>query len=178
MSARTIQFAIFTLTFCVCGGSAILRFLIPVQMSRGLLPSARLLDKYGLGAEFGDLVISSRQGDLARFDASLSRALPSLRRRGTLLLLQQTTELYLYRNLLRRVWRLRSASTRLPLTDVLMAVRLSRPTLSDEEVECMVANLIYRGLFKAEIAQQHRMLVISPQAPFPRPAEAVPKGPL
>ena len=40
-------------------------------------------------------------------------------------------------------------------------------TLSMEEVECLVANLIYRGYVKGYISHSKRVLVLSKMNPFP-----------
>ena len=50
----------------------ILRYLVPVKLYRGRLPSAALLQKYGLG-EFAPLVDSMRKGDLRTFQDTLGR---------------------------------------------------------------------------------------------------------
>jgi hypothetical protein len=50
---------------------SILRYLVPVKLYRGRLPSLALLEKYGLN-EFLPLVEGMRRGDLRTFNEGLS----------------------------------------------------------------------------------------------------------
>jgi hypothetical protein len=51
---------------------AILRFLVPVQLLIGRLPSSRLLQKHGLAAEYEDIVAAVRDGNVQQFEIAMA----------------------------------------------------------------------------------------------------------
>lgn len=55
----------------------------------------------------------------------------------------------------------------MPAVHLQSALEWQQLPLSMEEVECQVANLIYRGYVKGYISHSKRVLVLSKKSPFP-----------
>ena len=51
---------------------AILRFLVPVQLLIGRLPSSKLLQKHGLAAEYEDIAGAVRDGNVQQFEIAMA----------------------------------------------------------------------------------------------------------
>lgn len=142
----------------------ILTYLIPCQfVTTHKLPSSALLAQYPrLERLFGAMVISIRRADLAGFDAALLAGEPEFVKRRIYLTLERGRDIVL-RNLLRKVYvaggfePLKEGQThadavrrtRIPVAEFAAAMRLSLgqnngEILDDDEVECMLANMIYK----------------------------------
>lgn len=110
-----------------------------------------------------------RTGNLGRFNAALQTYLDVFIRMGTYLVLEKAKTL-VYRNLLKRVYQMDTTKKahQLELTK-LEAVfhNLCGENLSLDEIECIVANLIYNGYVKGYISHEKRTLVLSKNQPFP-----------
>ena len=153
----------------------ILQYLIPVRMLGGVLPSPVLLSKYGLDAEFAGVVRAIRSGDLRAFKRCMDENFFGLVRSGTYLLMEKMRML-VYRTALKRVFELRArAGVSAPHQMRLEIFRhvlkwmdddLMADATSLDEVECVVANLIYRKYVKGYISHQKRVLVVSKQEAF------------
>eukprot|EP00588_Corethron_pennatum_P010538 CAMPEP_0194271132 /NCGR_PEP_ID=MMETSP0169-20130528/4999_1 /TAXON_ID=218684 /ORGANISM="Corethron pennatum, Strain L29A3" /LENGTH=456 /DNA_ID=CAMNT_0039013417 /DNA_START=101 /DNA_END=1471 /DNA_ORIENTATION=+ len=142
----------------------ILNYLLPVKMLRGRLPTKEFLTKYGL-LEFLPLVESIRKGDLKTFNDSLNIYQEVFIRRGTFLLLEKCKTVC-YRNLFKRIY-LITGLTQIPLENILSAFKCLEVPVDLDEVECILANLIYRGFVKGYISHSKRILVLSKKDPFP-----------
>ena len=57
--------------------------------------------------------------------------------------------------------------SQIPLAVVIKALDFLGMRLDTDEVECILANLIYRGYLKGYIAHNKRYLVLSKKDPFP-----------
>ena len=153
----------------------ILTFLIPVTLLRGKYPREELLAKYSLRSMFSPLVAAIKQGDLGRFMAELNGRADVYIEKGIYLLLEKL-KILVYRNLLRLVYyhvhltqsglseKLR---VQLSLPTVLQAIRAMGVGMGMDELECVIANLIFNGAIKGYIAHG-RCVVLSKQEPFPR----------
>ncbi|EGB12931.1 hypothetical protein AURANDRAFT_5643, partial [Aureococcus anophagefferens] len=144
---------------------AILEFLLPVRLRRGALPRRALLEKHGLAA-LAPLVDAVRSGDLGTFNAELAKNQMAFVRRGTFLLLEKV-KILVYRNLFKKIYLVQGKATQLKLHLFQRAFAwLGCPTDMDE-VECILANLIFKGLIKGYISHQKQTLVLSKKDPFP-----------
>jgi len=156
----------------------VLHFLVPVRLARGRFPHARLLEKYGLSAQFGPLIQAVRSGDLQSFNSQLAQQQRFFVRKGIYLILEKLKS-SVYRNLFRKVHQFHAAQCaesgaevakqqQLPLDLLLAALRVNgSPDIGAEELECILANLIFHGRIKGYIAHR-RCVVLSKQDPFPK----------
>ena len=152
----------------------ILTFLIPVTLLRGKYPRNELLAKYDLQL-FQPLVAAVKQGDLAGFMRELNGRADVYIQKGIYLLLEKL-KIVVYRNLLRLVYHhvhlqqsglTDKARVQLSLPVVLSAIRAMGVAMGMDELECVIANLIFNGAIKGYIAHG-RCVVLSKQEPFPR----------
>jgi len=74
-----------------------------------------------------------------------------------------------YRNLFKRLY-LITGLTQLPLSSILVAFRSLQVDIDLDEIECILANLIFRGYVKGYISHAKRILVLSKKDPFPKSA--------
>mmetsp|Transcript_10219 Transcript_10219/g.33735 ORF Transcript_10219/g.33735 Transcript_10219/m.33735 type:complete len:237 (-) Transcript_10219:344-1054(-) len=144
---------------------AILEFLLPVRLRRGSFPDAALLRKYGL-ATLAPLVDAVRRGDLRAFHAALDANRRAFVERGTFLLLEKV-EVLVYRNLVKKVFLLEGKAAQIKLPVLRRALAFLGSDVDADEVECILANLIYKGLVKGYISHQKQTLVLSKKDPFP-----------
>ncbi|XP_009890454.1 PREDICTED: PCI domain-containing protein 2 [Charadrius vociferus] len=124
----------------------ILIYLLPVKMLLGHMPTVQLLKKY----------------DLMQF-AEVTKAVS---RCGIFLILEKL-KIITYRNLFKKVYLLLKTH-QLSLDAFLFALKFMQVDDVDiDEVQCILANLIYMGHIKGYISHQHQKLVVSKQNPFP-----------
>lgn len=127
------------------------------------LPTSILLQQYPqLQRLFGQLISSIKLADLAGFDAALLAGESEFVKRRIYLTLERGRDVVV-RNLMRKVFVIggyeplkegqteenRVRRTRIPVAEFAAAVRLSLgqtngEVLEDDEVECMLANMIYK----------------------------------
>lgn len=75
-----------------------------------------------------------------------------------------------HRNLFKRVWICSRKSSQIPLRDIQKALALCHVKADLDEVECILANLIYRSYIRGYLSHGKRMLVLSKKDPFPTAA--------
>lgn len=71
-----------------------------------------------------------------------------------------------YRNLFKRVWVI-SGAHHIPLDNVAKSFKWLGMPIDLDEVECILANLIFRGYVRGYISHAKRVLVLSKRDPFP-----------
>lgn len=145
--------------------SLILTYLIPCGLiTKHAIPSAALLaEAPGLARLIGPLVSCIKKGDLTGFDKALAEGEPEFVRRRIFLTLERSRDIAL-RNLLRKVYlaagyddlkegqteKDRIRKSRIPLLHFATALRMgmagegSGQIVEDDEVECLLANQIYK----------------------------------
>uniref|UniRef100_A0A7S2B8S3 PCI domain-containing protein n=1 Tax=Octactis speculum TaxID=3111310 RepID=A0A7S2B8S3_9STRA len=145
----------------------ILAYLIPIKLYRGILPSKHLLQKYKFN-EFMSLCEAVRCGHLEHFNQALHAYQDVFIRKGTYLVLEKVKTL-VYRNLIKRIFLVAgdAKTKQLKLARVLTALTWLNETLSLDEIECIIANLIFKGYIKGYISHKQRVLVLSKNQPFP-----------
>lgn len=131
----------------------ILTYLIPCRLvTRQLLPSRALLAQYSrIEALFLPFAKCIKSGDLKQFDLALQAGESEFVKRRIYLTLERAREVAL-RNLFRRAYMLQSttgtAKTRVPLEFFRVAVEVASGMgpgdVEVEEVECLLANMIYK----------------------------------
>lgn len=144
----------------------ILTYLVPVEMLLGYMPKHSLLQKYNL-MEFGELMEAVKKGDLRNLEKVMEKHELFFIGAGIYLIVEKL-KIIAYRNLFKKVYLVLNIH-QIPIQDLLSALEMHGIDDVDmDEVECIVANLIYEGKIKGYISHQHKKLVISKQNPFPR----------
>lgn len=149
---------------------SILLFLIPVKLLLGKYPKTELLQKYDM-LQFQGLIEATRAGNLKQFSSSLEENQGFFIRKGIFLILEKL-KLFVYRNLFRKVYKFCATWDGCPRKnqisiDILQsAVRMHGVDMDADELECILANLIYNSEMKGYIAHG-RCVVLSKADPFP-----------
>ncbi|KAL9595574.1 MAG: hypothetical protein Q9219_006370 [cf. Caloplaca sp. 3 TL-2023] len=169
----------------------LLTYLIPTHLHTTLtLPTLTLLSTspHLLSPLFSPLTSAIRSGSLSAFTSALREHESAYVHRRIYLSLERARDLCL-RNLLRRVWLLQGGkgSTRVKVGVFGAGVRWSmglvaggegaggavagpvddgkreagEGTMEDEEVECLIAGMIYKNLLKGYISHEHSTVVLS-----------------
>ncbi|XP_035205836.1 PCI domain-containing protein 2-like isoform X2 [Stegodyphus dumicola] len=147
----------------------ILIFLITVKMVLGIMPSMYLLQKYGL-MQFAELVQAVKDGDLQRFGAALEASEDFFIKWGIRLVLEKLKTI-IYRNLFKKVSLLLRTHI-IPVSAFKAALNFRKEyedddVIEDEEVMCILSNLIHDNKMKGYISYQHLKVVLSKQNAFP-----------
>ncbi|XP_066516246.1 PCI domain-containing protein 2 [Hoplias malabaricus] len=143
----------------------ILIYLLPVKMLLGHMPTNQLLRKYDL-MQFADVTKAVSEGNLLLLNEALGKHETFFIRCGIFLILEKL-KIITYRNLFKKVYLLLKTH-QLPLDAFLVAMKMMQVEEVDiDEVQCILANLIYMGHIKGYISHQHQKLVVSKQNPFP-----------
>ncbi|XP_036413371.1 PCI domain-containing protein 2 [Colossoma macropomum] len=143
----------------------ILIYLLPVKMLLGHMPTTQLLKKYDL-MQFTDVTKAVSEGNLLLLNEALAKHETFFIRCGIFLILEKL-KIITYRNLFKKVYLLLKTH-QLPLDAFLVALKMMQVEEVDiDEVQCILANLIYMGHIKGYISHQHQKLVVSKQNPFP-----------
>ncbi|KKY22788.1 putative cop9 signalosome complex subunit [Phaeomoniella chlamydospora] len=152
----------------------ILTYLIPCHLlTTHTLPRKELLEPFPrLEALFRPLCQCIKKGDLAGFDAAMLAGEQEFVKRRIYLTLERGRDIAL-RNLCRKVFIAGGFDeskngespirrTRVPMAEFAAAMRLGNQTsIDDDEVECFLANLIYKNLMKGYIARERGIVVLS-----------------
>lgn len=152
---------------CKRNQELILTFLIPLHLLRGSLPSAKLLARFPrLQETYGPFVDAIRKGSVQAYDEALERAQPRLVSMNTYLAVERAREICL-RTLFRRAWEASDRNSRIPISTFRKALELQRVEVDNDEVECMVANMIYRGFIRGYISHERQTVVLAKTNAFP-----------
>ncbi|XP_025219738.1 PCI domain-containing protein 2 isoform X1 [Theropithecus gelada] len=143
----------------------ILIYLLPVKMLLGHMPTVELLKKYHL-MQFAEVTRAVSEGNLLLLHEALAKHEAFFIRCGIFLILEKL-KIITYRNLFKKVYLLLKTH-QLSLDAFLVALKFMQVEDVDiDEVQCILANLIYMGHIKGYISHQHQKLVVSKQNPFP-----------
>lgn len=138
--------------------------LVPVQMCLGVMPGPAVADRYGLG-EFYELGAATRRGDVKSFEEIMKTHQRRFIMRGVYLVLEQV-KVIAYRNLFKKIYVLTN-STRLKLSLLESALAWLGEQLELDEIECILANLIYQSKIKGYLSHEKQTLIVSKADPFP-----------
>ncbi|KAL3423462.1 PCI domain-containing protein [Phlyctema vagabunda] len=159
----------------------ILTYLIPCHLlTTHTLPTQALLKPYPrLQKLFMPLSRCIKKGDLSGFDAALVAGEDEFVKRRIYLTLERGRDIAL-RNLLRKVFvaggfeEPKDATTtpvrrtRIPVAEFGAAISIgSKERMENDEVECLLANMIYKNLMKGYIARERGIVVLSKGGAFP-----------
>lgn len=154
----------------------ILTYLVPTRLlTSQALPTTALLAAHPMLQKlFGPLATCIRSGNLAGFDAAMEAGEDEFVRRRIFLTLERGRDICL-RNLIRKVYLAggyevpkegqadeKVRRSRLPIAEITTALRAAgEKDIENDEVECFIANLIYKNLMKGYISRAHGILVLN-----------------
>ncbi|EWC43862.1 hypothetical protein DRE_07239 [Drechslerella stenobrocha 248] len=148
----------------------ILTYLIPTKLlTRRQLPTAALLKPYpSLEALFLPLAKCIKAGNIREYDEHLAKGEDWFVKKRIFLTLERGRDITL-RNLFRKVYLAAGESrTRIPVDHFRAAVSWkSGVDVEAEEVECFLANMMYKGYVKGYISRERGMVVLSGSNAFP-----------
>mmetsp|Transcript_10506 Transcript_10506/g.19274 ORF Transcript_10506/g.19274 Transcript_10506/m.19274 type:complete len:416 (-) Transcript_10506:291-1538(-) len=151
----------------------VLRYLIPVRLLLGVLPSPQLLRRFRLEGVYGDICRAVREGDLALLAQALARNQILFIRQGTYLILERL-QAVVQRTLLRKCFLRHRSEVESPQAAAQVPMKLFEAALVQQgvvedplEVQCILVNLISRKLVKAYLAPQKQIIVLKISEPFP-----------
>ncbi|XP_023537205.1 enhanced ethylene response protein 5 [Cucurbita pepo subsp. pepo] len=149
----------------------ILKYLIPVKLSMGILPTRVLLEKYNL-FEYGNVVQSLTRGDPRLLRQALQEHEDRFLRSGVYLVLEKL-ELQVYQRLVKKIYFIQrqkdpNKAHQIKLEVIVKALQWLEVDMDVDEVECIMAILINKGLVKGYFAHKSKVAVVSKQDPFPR----------
>ncbi|XXG57070.1 hypothetical protein AAC387_Pa03g4317 [Persea americana] len=149
----------------------ILKYLVPVKLSIGILPTEWLLEKYNL-VEYTDVVHALKRGDLRLLRHALQEHEDRFLRSGVYLVLEKL-ELQVYQRLVKKIYIIQkqrdpSKAHQVKLEVIVKALKWLEMDMDVDEVECIMAILIYKNLMKGYFAHKSKVVVLSKQDPFPK----------
>ncbi|OVA08449.1 Proteasome component (PCI) domain [Macleaya cordata] len=149
----------------------ILKYLIPVKLSIGILPNSWLLEKYNL-VEYHNVVQALKKGDLRLLRRALQEHEDRFLRSGVYLVLEKL-ELQVYQRLVKKIYIIQkqrdpSKAHQVKLDVIVKALKWLEIEMDVDEVECIMAILIYKNLVKGYFAHKSKVVVLSKQDPFPK----------
>ncbi|GAW06443.1 cop9 signalosome complex subunit 12 [Lentinula edodes] len=163
-----------TLAFYHCHTGAhanqerILAYLLPLRLLKGHLPSDELMKRFPVLSEmYTPFVTAIRLGDIAAFDRALEEWESKLVDLSLMLTVERARELCL-RGLFRRVWVASDKNSRIPVSVFHCSLRISGMDVDQEEAECLVANMIYKGFMRGYISHEKQMVVLAMTNAFPK----------
>ncbi|EFJ42771.1 hypothetical protein VOLCADRAFT_97169 [Volvox carteri f. nagariensis] len=148
----------------------VLRYLIPVKMLLGVLPSEALLRQYGL-SEYEPIRRAVKEGSLGLLLSSLESNQIRFIQSGTFLLLERL-QLVVVRRLFRKVALVHAQMNpakahQVPLALLEAALQLQGIEKDPLELQCLIANLIFRKYIKGYLAYKSRVVVLAKTDAFP-----------
>ncbi|XP_021912362.1 enhanced ethylene response protein 5 [Carica papaya] len=149
----------------------ILKYLIPVKLSIGILPKTCLLERYNL-LEYEKIVQALERGDLRLLRCALQEHEDRFLRSGVYLVLEKL-ELQVYQRLLKKIYIIQkqkdpNRAHQLKLEVIVKALKWLEIDMDLDEVECIMSILIYKNLMKGYFAHKSKVVVLSKQDPFPK----------
>lgn len=157
----------------------ILKFLVPIQMNMNTFPAKELLQTYQL-PEYLCLAESCMDGNVAKFEENLNTYMDTYVQGGVFMTVERLRHLTL-RNLIKKVAVAVQADEDLQTVkgqpqvvnlEIIFALLQEWDSALDmDEVECIIANLIYMGYIKGYLNHEKRFMVLSKADPFPLKSE-------
>ncbi|KAL3702003.1 hypothetical protein R1sor_020025 [Riccia sorocarpa] len=148
----------------------ILKYLVPVKLSLGILPNEWLLRKYHI-MEYNDIVQALRKGDVRLLRRALQANEDQFLRSGVYLVLEKL-ELQVYQRLMKKIHLIQkqkdaSRAHQIKMDSILKALKWLQVDMDLDEVECIMATLIHKNLMRGYLSHKSKVVVLSKQDPFP-----------
>ncbi|KAF5371160.1 hypothetical protein D9758_004120 [Tetrapyrgos nigripes] len=149
----------------------ILTYLLPLRLLKGHLPSDELLARFPVIRElFWPFISAIRNGEVSAFDRALETWEKKLLELNLWLTLEKAREICM-RGLFRKVYVASNNSSRIPISLFHSGLRIAGVNVEQEEAECLVANMIYKGFMRGYISHEKQMVVLANTNAFPRLAD-------
>lgn len=156
----------------------ILEILIPINLLFGIFPKTELLRKYSL-PHLTEIINACKTGNIGKFQQQMERHQQKYIESGIFLLITMIEPLC-YRKIIQKLHMLnkkRHAAGEiklkphiLPMGDIVVAMKTQGAKISDMELECILANLIFKNVIKGYVAH-NKALVLSSTDGFPSLAD-------
>lgn len=144
----------------------ILRYLIPVKVGRGKFPTNALLQKYKL-QELSEILRCIKTGNIGGYSAAINANQDKFIQQG-IYIMMETLKILAYKNLFAKTLAILQ-KTQISLSYFITAIKASGvEEVEMGEVECILANLIYKKWIKGYMSSAKKILVLSKEVPFPR----------
>ncbi len=141
-----------------------LLYLVPAKLRMGQIPPEELLVKYKMDC-YIDIVRACRKGDIMLFNSAITANLSFFISSAVYLVLQNLRPT-VYRALIRLIAHI-TGTSKIKISAVTDALNASGGNITQPEVECILANLIYHNYVKGYIAHKLGYLVLSKKEAFP-----------
>jgi len=149
----------------------ILTYLLPLRILKGHLPSLELMQRFPVLQDlYAPFISAIRSGDVAAYDRALETRERRLLELNLWLTIEKAREMCL-RGLFRRVWVTSGKGTRIPIIMFHSALQISGIDVVQDEAECLLANMIFRGFMRGYISHEKQMVVLASTNAFPRVAD-------
>ncbi|KAI8076485.1 uncharacterized protein B0P05DRAFT_546041 [Gilbertella persicaria] len=146
----------------------ILQTLLPVKLMRGIVPTTKLFDQFPRIRDlYRDVAESIQKGNVKAFNTALAASEPLLIRQGTYFAMEKAESIAI-RQLFRKIYLIMGLNTRIPIGLFQRALAFEGMKIELEEVEWMLANMIYKGYMKGYLSHEKMFLVLSKDNPFPK----------
>ncbi|KAL2649646.1 hypothetical protein R1flu_017774 [Riccia fluitans] len=147
----------------------ILKYLVPVKLSLGILPNEWLLRKYHI-MEYYDIVQALRKGDVRLLRRALQANEDQYLRSGVYLVLEKL-EHQVYQRLMKKIYLIQkqkdpSRAHQIKMDSILKALKWLQVDVDLDEVECIMATLIHKNLMRWFLSHKSKVVGLSKQDPF------------
>lgn len=146
----------------------ILLYLIPIRLILGYIPEYATLATFQL-LEFRDICRAVEQGNFKLFNQALEEKRDFFLKHGLYYCLATQLQTLMFRNLLKKTYLIKrppdGEQQTLDVRIVQSACKFAGLDIELDEVECLVANLIFKKKCKAYIAHEQKKIVFG-KAPF------------
>lgn len=143
----------------------ILMYLLPVKMLLGHMPRITILKKYDL-MQFADIAKATSEGNLHLLERTMAEHEGFFIKSGVYLILEKLKTIT-YRNLFKKVCLMMNNHI-VPIDAFMTALKfMGQEDVDSDEVQCIIANLIYKNYIKGYLSHQQNKLVVSKQNAFP-----------
>ncbi|RHZ67024.1 hypothetical protein Glove_303g62 [Diversispora epigaea] len=145
----------------------ILRYLIPVWIIRGILPSTEILSRYSrLNKLYKPFIDAIREGNVKNFDDALVMNEVKLVSQNTFLTVELAREIAM-KVLFKKVYIINNRESKIPLTLFHKALNYVGREVEMTEVMWFLSSMIHKGLIRGHIQYSNQFLVLSTINPFP-----------
>lgn len=143
----------------------ILLYLIPAKILTGSLPTEAMLKRYNM-IWFQGIAAAIKSGNLYLFNQAVDQHVEFFIRKALYLAVEKMRPL-VYRSLCNKVATIME-SNKIPLEHIRLALKLCKVEMHRDEIECILANLIFNNYIKGYVSHKVGYLVLSKKNPFPQ----------